>query len=190
MRRVIANGGDIHDGDALDKALRENLTVVSVYGGDESTVGTYTLDETTHSVTKRDMGVFEYKDGTVTPKAFFGIGGEDFKTGLSRPAWPVVGSTGIVAEPWHELDSGTSRVSETVVFAVSWLTVRQLTVDGFFRGCSYGLLGVGFAMILGVTGRFHFAYGFTYTFAVYLAYTFTFRGRAAVLAGGRSWRCW
>ena len=62
------------------------------------------------------------------------------------------------------------------MFAVSWLTVRQLTVDGFFRGCSYGLLGVGFAMILGVTGRFHFAYGFTYTLAVYLAFTFTFRG--------------
>jgi ABC-type branched-subunit amino acid transport system substrate-binding protein len=78
MRRVIKNGGDIKDGDALDKALRENLTVVSVYGGDETTVGTYTLDETTHSVTKRGMGVFEYKDGTVTPKAFFGIDGVDF----------------------------------------------------------------------------------------------------------------
>jgi branched-chain amino acid transport system substrate-binding protein len=79
MRRVLKSGGDIKDGDALDKALRENLTVVSVYGGDASTVGSYTLDETTHSVTKRDMGVFEYKGGTVTPKAFFGIGGENFK---------------------------------------------------------------------------------------------------------------
>ena len=77
--RHQANGGDISGGDALDKALRENLTVVSVYGGDESTVGSYTLDETTHSVTKRDMGVFEFKGGTVTPKAFFGIDGEDFK---------------------------------------------------------------------------------------------------------------
>src|SRR5262245_46908964 len=62
-----------------------------------------------------------------------------------------------------------------VLFAVDAETVRQLTVDGFFRGCSFGLLGVGFAMILGVTGRFHFAYGFTYTLAVYLAFTFTFR---------------
>lgn len=59
--------------------------------------------------------------------------------------------------------------------AVDFQTFRQLTVDGFFRGCSYGLLGVGFALILGVTGRFHFAYGFTYTLAAYLAYTFTFR---------------
>jgi branched-subunit amino acid ABC-type transport system permease component len=63
-----------------------------------------------------------------------------------------------------------------VLFAADWLTFRQLTVSGFFRGCGYGLLGVGFAMILGVTGRFHFAYGFTYTLAVYLAFTFTFRG--------------
>ena len=53
-------------------------------------------------------------------------------------------------------------------------TVKQLTVDGFFRGCSYGLLGAGFALILSVTGRFHFAYAFTYTLAVYMAYQFTF----------------
>ena len=53
-------------------------------------------------------------------------------------------------------------------------TVRQLTVDGIFRGSAYGLLGAGFALILGVTGRFHFAYGFTYTLAIYMAYTATF----------------
>jgi branched-chain amino acid transport system substrate-binding protein len=80
MRRVIADGGDINSGDALDQALQSNLTVVSVYGGDESTVGSYTLDATTHSVIKREMGVFEYKDGSVTPKAFFGINGEDYRT--------------------------------------------------------------------------------------------------------------
>ena len=31
-------------------------------------------------MTKREMGVFEYKGGKVTPKAFFGIGGDDYKT--------------------------------------------------------------------------------------------------------------
>src|SRR3954451_15452974 len=62
------------------------------------------------------------------------------------------------------------------MLALTFETFRQLTVDGFFRGCSYGLLGVGFALILGVTGRFHFAYGFTYTLAAYLAFTLTFRG--------------
>lgn len=61
------------------------------------------------------------------------------------------------------------------MLALTFETFRQLTVDGFFRGCSFGLLGVGFALILGVTGRFHFAYGFTYTFAAYLAFTFAFR---------------
>ena len=78
IRRVLKSGGDIKSGDALDKALQTNLTVVSVYGGDDKTVGTYTLDPTTHSVTKREMGVFEYKGGKVTPKAFFGIGGEGY----------------------------------------------------------------------------------------------------------------
>jgi branched-chain amino acid transport system permease protein len=62
------------------------------------------------------------------------------------------------------------------MLALTFETFRQLTVDGFFRGCSYGLLGVGFALILGVTGRFHFAYGFTYTLTAYLAFTLTFRG--------------
>src|SRR5262249_7524590 len=79
IRRVLKKGGDINDGAQLDAALQDNLTVVSVYGGDSSTVGTYTLDPKTHSVVKRGMGVFVYKDGKVTPQAFFGIDGVDFK---------------------------------------------------------------------------------------------------------------
>ena len=81
MRRIWATDPEAEiTGEALDNALRENLTVVSVYGGDEATVGTYTLDETTHSVIKREMGVFEYKGGEVTPMAFFGIDGEGYRT--------------------------------------------------------------------------------------------------------------
>jgi branched-chain amino acid transport system substrate-binding protein len=79
VRRVLKSGGDPKSGDALDKALQTNLTVVSVYGGDDTTVGSYTLDPTTHSVIKREMGVFEYKGGKVTPHALFGIGGSDYK---------------------------------------------------------------------------------------------------------------
>lgn len=78
IRRVLKDGKEV-TGETLDEALRANLTVISVYGGDASTNGTYTLDETTHSVVKREMGVFEYKSGTVTPKAFFGIGGEGYR---------------------------------------------------------------------------------------------------------------
>jgi branched-subunit amino acid ABC-type transport system permease component len=51
-------------------------------------------------------------------------------------------------------------------------TVAQLTANGLFAGAAYGVLGVGFALILGVTGRFHFAYAFTYTLAAYMVYTF------------------
>ncbi|MCU1501429.1 MAG: amino acid/amide transporter substrate-binding protein family, partial [Ilumatobacteraceae bacterium] len=79
IRRVIKSGGDPKDGDALEKALESDLTVVSVYGGDASTVGTFALDPKTHSVLKRSMGVFEYKGGKVTPKAFFDIGGAGYK---------------------------------------------------------------------------------------------------------------
>jgi branched-subunit amino acid ABC-type transport system permease component len=54
-------------------------------------------------------------------------------------------------------------------------TVAQLTANGLFRGAAYGLLGVGFAIILGVTGRFHFAYSFVYALSAYMVFTFTVR---------------
>ncbi len=60
--------------------------------------------------------------------------------------------------------------------AVSLDTFLQLTANGIFRGAAYGILGVGLALILGVTGRFHFAYGAFYTLAAYLAFTFKDRG--------------
>ncbi len=47
----------------------------------------------------------------------------------------------------------------------------QLTANGIINGAAYGLLGVGFALILGVTGRFHFAFSLTYTLAAYAIYT-------------------
>jgi len=40
---------------------------------------TSTHDLTTHSVVKRPMGAFTYKDGKVTTLATFGIDGADFK---------------------------------------------------------------------------------------------------------------
>ena len=41
----------------------------------------YSINDTgvrTHSVIKRPMGVFQYKDGAVTPLAYFDIGGAEF----------------------------------------------------------------------------------------------------------------
>jgi len=45
----------------------------------------------------------------------------------------------------------------------------QLTIAGVVNGSAYALVGVGFGLILGVTGRFHFAFTFTYTIAAYIA---------------------
>ncbi len=80
MRRIWKDDPNAEiTGEALQKALETNLTLPSVYGGDDTHLGTFTLDATTHSVIKRQMGVFEYKGGTVTPKAFFNIGGADYR---------------------------------------------------------------------------------------------------------------
>jgi branched-subunit amino acid ABC-type transport system permease component len=43
--------------------------------------------------------------------------------------------------------------------------LAQAAVNGLINGSSYGLLAVGFALILSVTARFHFAFAFTYAFA-------------------------
>jgi ABC-type branched-subunit amino acid transport system substrate-binding protein len=81
MRRVWKTDPNAEiTGDALQNALVTNLTLPSVYGGDATTIGTFTLDPNTHSVIKREMGVFEYKGGKVTPKAFFNIGGADYRS--------------------------------------------------------------------------------------------------------------
>jgi len=58
------------------------------------------------------------------------------------------------------------------VFAVTFETVRQLIASGIVNGSAYGVLGVAFALILGVTGRFHYAFGVLYTLAAFFAYTF------------------
>jgi branched-chain amino acid transport system substrate-binding protein len=77
--RVLAKGGNINDGAQLDAALQSDLKVPTVYGGNATSVDTDELDPTTHSVKRRQMGVFEYKAKKVKPLAFFNIGGADFK---------------------------------------------------------------------------------------------------------------
>jgi branched-chain amino acid transport system permease protein len=53
---------------------------------------------------------------------------------------------------------------------ITWDQVSQLLVIGVYNGAAYGVLGVGFAIILGVSGRFHFAFGFTYALAAYAVF--------------------
>jgi branched-chain amino acid transport system permease protein len=50
-----------------------------------------------------------------------------------------------------------------------WLQqIEQLAFDGAINGSFYALLGVGFGLILGVTGRFHYAFALVFTFAAYV----------------------
>jgi branched-subunit amino acid ABC-type transport system permease component len=46
--------------------------------------------------------------------------------------------------------------------------VQQLAVAGIINGSFYGLLGAGFGLILGVTGRFHYAFALVFTLAAYV----------------------
>ena len=54
----------------------------------------------------------------------------------------------------------------------------QSLVDGVITGSRYALVGVALALILGVTGRFHFAFAISFTLGAYVA---------AVLVGSAGW---
>ena len=45
----------------------------------------------------------------------------------------------------------------------------QQLIIGIDKGTTYALLGVGFALIIGVSGRFHIAYAVSYTLAAFVA---------------------
>jgi branched-subunit amino acid ABC-type transport system permease component len=47
--------------------------------------------------------------------------------------------------------------------------VLQVLINGLINGSTYALLGVGFGLIIGVTGRFHVAFAMTYTLAAFVA---------------------
>jgi branched-chain amino acid transport system permease protein len=63
----------------------------------------------------------------------------------------------------------TSHIIGAFVGIESSREVIQAVVNGVIDGAGYGLLGAGLALILGVTGRFHFALGSTYMVSAYLA---------------------
>ena len=46
--------------------------------------------------------------------------------------------------------------------------IAQLTVAGIINGSFYALVGAGFGLILGVTGRFHYAFALVFTLAAYV----------------------
>ena len=79
MRRVLAKGGDINSGAALEAEMVANPSLTTVYGGTATTIDTFTCDPVTHTPTKREMGVFRYQHKKVTPLAYFNIGATDFR---------------------------------------------------------------------------------------------------------------
>jgi branched-subunit amino acid ABC-type transport system permease component len=60
-------------------------------------------------------------------------------------------------------------VNATFLGIHSFREVAQLFANGVVNGAGYGLLGAAFALILGTTGRFHFALSLNYTLAAFLA---------------------
>jgi branched-chain amino acid transport system substrate-binding protein len=74
IRDVIAKNGDVNNGEQLQAALEANPTFPSVFGGSGSTVNTETMSLTTHSVEKRQLGLFKVVNGQPTPLALFDTG--------------------------------------------------------------------------------------------------------------------
>jgi branched-chain amino acid transport system substrate-binding protein len=79
IRRVLAKGGNVNSGEELQNALVANPKLQSVYGGNGAQLGTIELDTTTHTVTKRPLGVYMSNNGKPKQVASFGIGGADFE---------------------------------------------------------------------------------------------------------------
>jgi len=51
--------------------------------------------------------------------------------------------------------------------------IVHLLVIGFFQGCAYALVALGFALIFNTTKIFNFAHGAVYTFSAYMTYLFS-----------------
>jgi branched-chain amino acid transport system permease protein len=60
--------------------------------------------------------------------------------------------------------------------------VLQLSVAGVINGTYYALFGVSFGLILGVTGRFHYAYALVFTTAAYVTSVLESSGFAVIPA--------
>jgi branched-chain amino acid transport system substrate-binding protein len=78
VRRVLAKGQPI-TGTNLQNALIADPTFQSVYGGSGSTLGSFTLNTTTHTVQARPLGVYKSNNGSPIEVATFDLGGANFK---------------------------------------------------------------------------------------------------------------
>jgi branched-chain amino acid transport system substrate-binding protein len=79
IRRVIAKGGNVNSGEELQNALMADPKFQSMYGGNGAQLGAIELDTTTHTATKRPLGVYLSNNGKPKQLSSFGIGGADFE---------------------------------------------------------------------------------------------------------------
>ncbi len=79
IRRVLKAGGNPKLGQQLNAALQARPVFPSLYGGSASAAGQIAFNPLTHSLTSRPMSVSQYRNGQVTPLAFFNIGGAGFR---------------------------------------------------------------------------------------------------------------
>ena len=75
-----------------------------------------------------------------------------------------------------KFDSGPECSYCLLVLAVTSSALGQAILDGCVQGAVLGILALGFGLILGVTGRFHFAFATTFVVGVYVAAEFADRG--------------
>jgi branched-chain amino acid transport system substrate-binding protein len=83
IQRTLAANGDPKSGTDLQTALQSNTTLNSVYGTGTD-AGSITLSPSTHTVTARPLGLFQYSSKNsgsgVKQLSSFGVAGVDFKT--------------------------------------------------------------------------------------------------------------
>jgi branched-chain amino acid transport system substrate-binding protein len=78
VRRVLAKGEPV-TGENLQNALMADPTFQSVYGGSGATLGSLSLNTTTHTVNARPLGVYKSNNGSPIEVASFDLGGANFK---------------------------------------------------------------------------------------------------------------
>lgn len=79
IRRVLAKGGNVGSGEALQNALVANPKFQSIYGGNDKELGVIALDTTTHKPTERPLGIYKSNKGKPIEVATFDLGGANFK---------------------------------------------------------------------------------------------------------------
>jgi len=79
IRRVLAKGGNVNSGEELQRALVEDPTFKSVYGGSGAELGVIALDTENHTPKTRPLGVYKSNGGKPKQVAEFDLGGANFK---------------------------------------------------------------------------------------------------------------